>query len=193
MALKPITKQPKRAIRSSQTVEEFEAFLALPENRGRLFELVEGEVVEKMPTEEHGASAAWIATFINMFLLSNPIGRIVTEGRYRPEGSIRESRLPNVAFVAGDRPLTRQGAAPFLPDLCVEIQSPDDRDKQMADKAAFYLANGSKMVWLVYPSKRLVEVLTATDRQLLGLEDMLSGGDVLPGFSVAVKQIFAAG
>lgn len=69
MALKPITEQ---LIRQPHTVEGFEAFLALPENRGRLFELVEGEIVEKMPTEEHGVTAAWIVTFINMFLLSNP-------------------------------------------------------------------------------------------------------------------------
>ena len=36
------------------TVEEFEQFLRLPEYQGRLFELINGEIVEKMPTEEHG-------------------------------------------------------------------------------------------------------------------------------------------
>lgn len=194
MALKPITKQPKRAIRPPHTVEDFEAFLALPENRGRLFELVEGEIIEKMPTREHGIICANLAADLIFFLRSNPLGHAAVEALHRPEGDAHNVRLPDLSFVSDvNRPIETRGAALYLPDLCIEIQSPSDSDKQMTDTAAFYLANGSKMVWLVYPSKRLVEVLTATDRQLLGLEDTLSGGEVLPGFSVAVKQIFLAG
>jgi Uma2 family endonuclease len=73
----------------------------------------------------------------------------------------------------------------------VEIQSPGQSDKFMLDKAAFFLDKGGKMIWIVYPAKRLVEVLTLTDRKLLTEADILEGGDLLPGFTLPVKDIFA--
>jgi Uma2 family endonuclease len=79
-----------------------------------------------------------------------------------------------------------------MPDLAVEVQSPGQSDRFMSDKAAFYLENGSKMVWLIYPDRQLVEFLTPTERQLLTLDGTISGGDVLPDFSVKVADIFPA-
>jgi Uma2 family endonuclease len=173
------------------TVEAFERYIALPENQERLFELIDGELVEKMPTETHGYYAGLFVTFINNYLFENPIGRAVVEGRYRPAGDTRNDRLPDVAYVSDiSRKMVERGAVPFMPDLCIEIQSPDDSVKKMREKAAFYLANGSKMVWLVYPLKQIIEVWTATEETLLTLEDTLTGGDVLPGFAVPVKRFF---
>lgn len=77
------------------------------------------------------------------------------------------------------------------PDLAVEVKSPDDSLKKMTEKAAYYLANGVRMVWLIYPKMKLVEVLTPDDRQLLNENDTLDGGSVLPGFTMAVRDIFA--
>ncbi len=172
--------------------DEFEAFLKLPENRDRLFELIDGEIIEKMTTAEHGVIAALIATFINIFLFTNPIGWVAVESRHRPANAKdkRNNRLPDVSFSTSEHPITKRGAAPYIPELCIEIQSPDDSMKQMTDTATFYLANGAKMVWLVYPSKELVEILTLDNRELLGSEDTIDGGDVLPGFKLSVKQIF---
>jgi Uma2 family endonuclease len=62
----------------------------------------------------------------------------------------------------------------------------------MADKASYYLKNGSRMVWLVYSTKRLIEVLTPTDRHLLTEQDTVNGGDVLPGFTLQVSDVFPA-
>jgi len=172
--------------------DEFEAFLKLPENRDRLFELIDGEIVEKMTTAEHGVIAALIATFINMFLFANPIGWVAVESRHKPAKDKKNSRLPDISFSTKDHPITRRGAALYIPELCIEIQSPDDSAKHMIDTAQFYLANGAKMVWLVYPKKQLVETLTLDSRELLGIEDTIDGGDVLPGFKLDVKRIFPA-
>ncbi|MBI1279729.1 MAG: hypothetical protein GC179_16495 [Anaerolineaceae bacterium] len=172
--------------------DEFEAFLKLPENSDRLFELIDGEIIEKMTTELHGVIAALIATFINIFLFEHPIGRVAVEARHRPAKPNRNNRLPDVSFVTNEHSLTTRGSAPYIPELCIEIQSPDDSAKQMADKAAFYLANGAKMVWLVYPNKQLVETLTLDNRELLGMEETIDGGDVLPGFKLDVRKIFPA-
>lgn len=79
-----------------------------------------------------------------------------------------------------------------MPDLAVEVQSPSNTLKGMQEKAAYYLLNGTRMVWLVYTEKQLIEVLTPHDRQLLTINDSLSGGDVLPGFMLPLKTIFPA-
>jgi hypothetical protein len=52
------------------------------------------------------------------------------------------------------------------------------------------LGNGSKLVWIVYPEKRLVLVLTLDDEIILDDTDTLDGGDVLPGFKLPVRDIF---
>jgi Uma2 family endonuclease len=171
---------------------EFERFIARPENSQRLFELIEGQIVEKMPTEEHGIIAGIIITAINIYLKQNRIGRAAVEARYRATDDQHNDRLPDVSFTSDlSQPVTREGAVNRLPDLAVEIKSPGDTFQQMTDTARYYLNNGSRMVWLIYPRQKLVEVLTASDRLLLTSDDTLDGGDVLPGFQLPVKEIFA--
>ncbi len=52
------------------SVDEFERILALPENCDRLLELINGKIIEKMPTEEHGIVALNLATPLNLFVKS---------------------------------------------------------------------------------------------------------------------------
>jgi Uma2 family endonuclease len=172
------------------TVDEFEQFISLPENRDRLFELINGEIAEKVPTREHGIVAGNTVTEFNNYLKQNRIGQAAVEARHRPPDDPHNDRIPDVSVVIGDKPVARRGAENFIPDVCVEIQSPDDSPKQMLEKALFYLANGARMVWLIYPQQRIVEVMTANDRELLTENDVLKGGDVLPGFEVEVKNLF---
>lgn len=173
------------------SVTEFEQLIARPDHEDRLFELIDGEIVEKAPTREHGIIAGNIITDFNIYLRQNPIGRAAVEARHRPIDDERNDRLPDVSFVSDvSRPVEREGAALYMPDLAVEIQSPKDSLLKMLKKAEFYLAHGTKMVWLVYPAKRLVEVLTPDDRFILGEQETLSGGDVLPGFSMPVSAVF---
>lgn len=174
------------------TIQEFEAFIELPENRNRLFELIDGEIVEKMPTEEHGAIALNIGTEFRNYLKTKPIGIASVETRHaKPEDQYND-RIPDVAFNAhrADQ-VVRQGAVPKMPDLAVEIKSPTDTYKQMRETAQYYISNGSKLVWLVFPEKRLVEVHRAdgTD-DILNSDDTLSGENVLPGFTMPVRTVF---
>ena len=77
-----------------------------------------------------------------------------------------------------------------MPDLAVEVKSPDDSLSKLREKAAYYLANGTLLAWLVYPKKRLVIVLTPDSEEILTEDDTLDGGDVLPGFTLPVRDIF---
>ncbi|MEO8392304.1 MAG: Uma2 family endonuclease [Chloroflexota bacterium] len=121
----------------------------------------------------------------------NPIGRALAKASYNVENDAQFEQTPALSFITREKPVTNAGAAPYMPVLAVEVQSEDQSDKLLADKATYYLSHGTRMVWLVYSTKRLIEVLTPDDRELLNDEDTLSGGEVLPDFSLPVHENFA--
>ena len=173
------------------TTDEFSQLVAQPENIDRLLELVNGELVEKVPTQLHAFIASLFNAVLFLYTQSNPIGWVFSELRVKLPDDALNDLIPDIAFVLksgrtfeADAPLT------YMPDLVIEIQSPGQSDKFMVDKANYYLSNGTRMVWIVYPTKRLVEVLTLTSRELLTEQDTLQGGNLLPGFTLAVADIF---
>jgi Uma2 family endonuclease len=177
--------------RTKITVQEYETFLALPENADRRFELVNGEIVEHMPTILHGIIISLINFFIVQYLRQHLIGFCTVEARYRLPNDKENDLIPNLSFVANERgEITRSGPAPYMPDLAVEVQSEGQSKRFMLDKAILYLANGTRMVWIVYPESKILEVLTNDARDLLTINDTLTGRDVLPGFSVPVRELF---
>lgn len=169
------------------SVEEFEKIV--DQQPDQLLELIHGEIVEKVPTPEHAVIAAAIATFLNNHVMENRLGIVGVEGRHQIGSD--NSRLPDVSFKANlNRPLPSK-KFPYMPDLAVEIKSPDDSYTFMREKAAYYLQNGTQIVWLIYPEKQLVEVYRQNaDSELLNIEDTLDGGDLLPGFTLPVRKIF---
>jgi Uma2 family endonuclease len=174
------------------TVDEFEHFLRQPENQEGLFELIHGEIVEKMPTLEHGYLAALFATKLNIFALPQRLGFAAVEARYGISADKRNSRMPDVSFLLAGQPLVTTGAVPRMPDLAIEIQSPDDSIKAMREKAAYYLTHGTRLVWLVFPKKRYIEVYRPDEEmEILFGSDSLEGGDLLPGFTLPVAEVFA--
>jgi Uma2 family endonuclease len=175
------------------TVDEFENFIHRPENTDRLFELIDGEIVEKMPTELHGIVAGNFYAPLREFVKSRGLGRVVFEVRYRVPEDEHNARIPDVSFTSKERllPVVEEGAVPLIPDLCVEVQSPNDSPRTMRDKAAYYLANGARLVWLAYPKKWMVEALYPNGEfDIFTDGDTLSGGEVVPGFTMAVKDVF---
>jgi Uma2 family endonuclease len=182
------------------TIEEFEQHIALPENDERRFELIDGEIVEKMPTEEHAVIAATISAEIYAFLKAHGIkGRVGVEPRHKMPNDKRNSRIPDVAYTSPEpmQPITKKGAVPQMPDLAIEIKSPDDKVNVLRAKPAYYLANGSRMVWLIFPEQRLVEVYQPDADVVLLVDneqrhDVIDGDYVLPGFKLAVRDVFPA-
>ena len=173
------------------TVNEFEAFLNLPENRDRLLELVNGEIVEKMPTEEHGYIAGNVITAINNFAKPRKLGRAGVEVRHQLPNDPFNSRMPDVSFHSARRPIVREGSVPEIAEFAVEIKSPDDSLKVMRNKADYYIRHGARLVWLILPHKRIVEVYEPEeDVQIYMDGDLLDGGGVLPGFSLPVHELF---
>jgi Uma2 family endonuclease len=175
------------------TIDQFEAFIALPENVNRRFELLNGEIIERMPTEEHGLIVSNILAFIWNFIRPRKLGRVTVEARHRVPNDDHKARIPDIAYTSAERalPLTTQGPVPQMPDLAVEVKSPDDSYLELRQKAAYYLDNGSKMVWLVFPEKRIIEVYRPdVDVEILTPGDSISGHELLPGFTLAVDDVF---
>lgn len=174
--------------------DDFERFISLPENSERRFELINGKIVEKVPTEEPGVIIVNCVVSIGAYVEQHSWGRLAVSARCRPNGDVNNDRLPDISFTSAERalPLVKKGAVPQLPDFIVEVKTSGDSYKSLREKAEYYLANGSRMVWLVYPDKRLIEVYLPNQAMMLFTEnDMLYGGDVLPGFTLPVSQVFA--
>lgn len=172
------------------TAAEFENFIAQPANADRLFELIDGEIVEKMPTEERGELALIFGGKLRDFAVKHRLGCVGVEVRHRLPEDDANSRLPDISFIAGQRKRVTQGSVPQMPDLAVEIKSPNDSYKVLRERASYYLANGTQMFIILDPPKKQLIVLTSDAEQTLGEEDTFDGGAVLPGFRLPVREIF---
>jgi Uma2 family endonuclease len=174
------------------SLAEFEALRNQPANANRLLELINGEIVEKMPTQEHGLIALNIGAELRTYAKQHKNGRPGVEVRHQAAGDACNSRLPDVSFTCANTPLVENGSVTGMPDLAVEIKSPSDIIHEMRETAAYYLAHGSRLVWLVYPNYRMVEVYRPhADVEILDDEQLLLGHDVLPGFELPVADVFA--
>ena len=172
------------------TLQEFEALVDLLENADRLFEFIGGEIIEVPSNAYSSEVAARILTFIGMYLLQNKIGHVTGEHGGYVVGEDRYA--PDVAYISKARQaeLDRTGYNPIPPELAVEVVSPSDRENLMLQKVANYMAVGT-VVWVVRPNVQEVEIYAPGQPvRLLTTSDILDGGDLLPGFTLAVKDIF---
>ncbi|MBI4339512.1 MAG: Uma2 family endonuclease [Chloroflexi bacterium] len=178
-----------------QTLLTVEDFYRLYSGKEGHYELVEGEVVKMAPPGfQHGEIALKIGSLLLAHAQQHRLGRVGVEaGFILGPGTVRG---PDVAFVRQERIPAGGGPQAFFngpPDLAVEVVSPSDTAAQIEMKVHDYLRSGVAQVWVAYPEGKRVHVYTK-DGKALRYEsgDALPGGDLLPGFSVAVREIFEA-
>lgn len=87
-------------IQSAISQTEFEHFLDLPENRDRLFELIDGRIVEKIPTELHGAIVARLIAYLVMFADQHHLEHVTSEARHRAAQETLNDRISDIAFTS---------------------------------------------------------------------------------------------
>jgi len=174
-----------------------EEFLTLPETEPAS-EYFCGEVIQKpMPDNAHALIQWFLVELLAPFLRRTRLGRGGTEWRcvFGPRGG-KQGFVPDLVFVSQARlpkgNALRHRYLRTAPDLAIEILSRGQPDERFDRKIAFYLAHGARLVWIIDPRARTVTVLApAREPRTLTQADTLDGGDVLPGFSVAVAEIFA--
>lgn len=162
---------------------------------GRLYELVEGTVVEKPMGFEEGFLEGDIFRILSRFLDRHDLGELGTASASMrlAEGIVR---LPDISFIRWERlPGRRRPSGPIpdmYPDLAVEVISEGNTRDEMERKRREYFFAGARLVWEVNPRRREIDVYPAPDAcTTLTEQDTLTGGDVLPGFSVPVAEVFA--
>jgi Uma2 family endonuclease len=179
------------------TVDEFWEFCHLPENAGKRFELVNGEIREMVPTGgEHGEVGGDLFGPMWSFNHAHKLGRLTTAETgfvlgIRPDGKA-DVRAPDIGFVSIERAPQPFGSkyVPMAPDLAVEVVSPGDKDWEIDEKIDDYLRYGVRLIWVVRPASKTVTVYRGNNMKRLTVDDTLDGEDVLPGFAIKVSEIF---
>jgi Uma2 family endonuclease len=168
--------------------------IRLNDHEDRLYELVDGVLVEKIVGHEESWLAGWLLTLVNNFVVPRQMGLVAGEGGMM-QIDIDLVRIPDVSFISWDRLPGGEfpdGPVPrIVPDLAVEVISRGNTPKEMELKLKEYFEKGVRLVWFVRPKSRVVDVYTrAEEFTRLGASAMLEGGDVLPGFSILVGDLF---
>lgn len=169
-----------------------EEFLHTPESRRA--ELIDGVMVEVSPAGgEHSkrqAKAIRVLGRAEDAGSGTVVGEIGCVVRRNPDrvrapdaGFIRRERLPSGVLPAA----FWEGA----PDLVVEVVSPFDRPSEVATKVREWIEAGARQVWVLYGDNRTVHVARSMqDRVTLSEDEILDGGDAVPGFSCRVSELF---
>jgi Uma2 family endonuclease len=161
----------------------------------RLFELVDGTLVEKGMGFTESLLAVYLIVVLDGFVRPRNLGLVTA-----PDGTIRLAprlvRIPDVAFTSWDRmPDRRRPTAPIphlAPDLAVEVLSASNTPGEMARKMHDYFGAGVRLAWIIDPVGRIVRVYTAADQfTVLHDADTLDGGAVLPEFTLPLRELFA--
>ena len=179
-------------IHRALSAEEF-YWLADPEAK----ELVDGEIVPMTPAFfGHGKVAGRLVRALAEWAERTGAGTVVTaEAGFVTRRNPDRVRAPDVAFVAAARLAGRnvdEGFFEGAPDLAVEILSSGDRAIEVQAKIREYLEAGARLVWIVDPQGATVTVYRPDGApDALGRDDVLGGEELLPGFSLAVADLFA--
>lgn len=172
-----------------------EDLLRIHDQTDRSCELVDGILVEKVIGYWESYLAGLIIHFLNQFVLPRRLGIVAG-----PDGMMRITRrrvrIPDVSFVSWARlPAGRVPTEPIpdlVPDLAVEVLSEGNTDQEMQEKRRDFFTHGCRLMWFVDHRTATVDVYTALDRSFVLREGQtLEGGEVLPGFSLRLADLFA--
>lgn len=177
------------------TIDEFWAFVNLPEYADKRWELINGEIIEMAPSSKiNTVIAGLIIWYLNQFVVPRKLGYVsVPDGGYRIGKSVLQ---PDAAYISKARSGGLKGNFyENAPDLAVEVISFSEKEESVFRRAHRYLSHGTRMVWVVYPDDKTVYVCLPSDDGGMKVNSFdatmtLSGGDVLPDFSLPVADIF---
>lgn len=176
---------------SAWSVEDAEA--ALLSKDGPSYELVDGQLVERHVSYESSTVASLITVRLGAHVHTHKLGRLAdSELGMRIFTDPMTTRRADVSFLARARvPRSDQGFLRVPPDLVVQVVSPGDKASEIRSKTDEWLQAGVRLVWVVYPAAREVQVYPAGERPvILGAADEISGGDVVSGFVCTVADFF---
>lgn len=170
------------------------------------FELINGEMIRRMPSVAgHTETIDTLYSALKNFASDGNLGIVRVEATFIMPDSydahwVEGSRIPDILFITAERLATYKAAVPdwknrpyaLVPDLVVEVVSPNDTYSEVDVKVDMYLADGVRLVWVLDPQRRKVSIQTVDDEvvhQVRG-DATLEGGEVLPGFQIKLSALF---
>ncbi|MAS35936.1 MAG: hypothetical protein CL610_18150 [Anaerolineaceae bacterium] len=180
------------------TIEEF---ISLYDEEGP-FEIIDGERITLSPPKAgHVSITKRILFAVERFAIEHDLGEAFSEGPFvETDGPtwVTGSRVPDVMYYTKERLTLYKAEVPdwqdkpfmIVPDLVVEVISSNDKYTEVAAKVDKYLEDGVLTVWIVDQKRHTITVRTPIDYVTLHMNEVLVGGNVLPGFSVKVAEIF---
>jgi Uma2 family endonuclease len=183
-----------RARPAPGTATEQDVIAAYKATRKRVCELVDGVLVEKAMGANESVLACYVIQLLLNFLEDKDLGVVLgADGALRLMPGL--VRIPDVSFISRDR-LT-DGELPdapipdLVPDLAIEVLSKSNTKKEIKRKLHDYFLCGVQLAWVLQPKTQTAEVYTSpTHVRRLDKSQMLDGGDVLPGFTLPLRQVF---
>ena len=169
--------------------------ITIHDRTDRLYELVDGVLVEKIMSAPESALTLDLAWLLWNYLEQNPLGYLMG-----PDGAVRLMpglvRIPDISFISWDdlpkRERPTDPIAGLAPALAVEVLSKGNTRREMDRKVREYFLCGVRLVWLVSLAARSVRVYTAPDQSVTLAENQtLDGGDVLPGLALPLRRVFS--
>lgn len=179
------------------TADDLWEISARPEYADKLLELIEGELIIMTPSSSVPSMiGAELGREIGTHVRLHDLGYVTNaDGGFKL--SEKTVLAPDVGFVAKAR-VTKlpDRFFPLAPDLAVEVVSPTDSILDAQRKAMKYIAYGTPLVWLVYPKQEAADVCRPSQEgdmsvQRVTIDGALDGGEVLPGFSLPLRDLFS--
>ena len=176
----------------SITAEEFEWI----EGEG-YYDLIRGEVKENdsMPGAEHGILTFEFGFEVALYIREQGLGQCyAAETRFIIERNPDTAIAPDWAFIVKERlPEKRgKGFVPMAPDALLEVRSPSDTPREVEEKMQRWIAAGVRLAWELNPTTQTITVYRPQQNpSTLGIDDTLSGEEVIPGFAFSLRRLFA--
>ena len=170
--------------------------LLVLDSKGVKGELIRGVFCETVSASgKHGEIASNFIIGLGVFVKPRKLGRIFgSDAGVRLERNPDTVREPDVGFIsAGRLPLDVEANSYYevVPELVVEIASPNDTRREVNDKALMWLHYGVALVWVAYPDTRTIDVhQSGSPVVTLSEADILDGAPALPGFTLPVREVF---
>ena len=182
------------AVATDEKLMTADEFWAMPDS-DRPMELVRGRIVDmNMPGPRHGQICGRTDRIVGNFVDERDLGHVLTgDSGVLTERDPDTVRGMDVCFYSYSR--LPKGPLPakyvnVVPELVIEVRSPDDRWNRILKKVAEYLEAGVTTVCVLDPKTESAHVYSADGDQIFKVDDTLTFPDILPGFAVPVRRFF---
>ena len=169
--------------------------LAVLEHENKQCELIDGVLVEKAMGFLEGLLASDLVTAISNFVNPRDLGRVRRRVTHQTGRGL--VRLADVAYfswerLGGESKIPSEPIPQIYPDLAIEVLSKGNTKGEMERKRKDFFFHAVRLVWQVDPKKRFVDVYTSPKEFVRYTEsDTLDGGEVFPGFTLSLQELFA--